>query len=86
MKNLVYSAYAKKPLKINVNFSVFANILTIAGCILLASKFFIIGYILMLLGSILWYNIAYSLKNNSLQFLNGFYILINLFGLFNNYF
>ena len=86
MKNLVYSAYAKKPLKINVNFSVLANILTISGCIFLASKFFIIGYILMLLGSILWYNIAYSLKNNSLQFLNGFYILINLFGLFNNYF
>ena len=85
MKSLVFSAYQKKVTILNqkkvtiINYKIIANIITILGCILLASKFAVLGYSLMFTGSILWYNMT----TKELRFLNGFYMAINLYGLLN---
>lgn len=84
MKSMVYSAYAKKAgFDVSKYFTIgwLANLCTMAGAALLAGKFFVIAYLLMLTGAFLWYNIV---SDNELKFLNGFYIICNIFGLFSN--
>lgn len=53
--------------------------LQILGAFILACKFALIGYILMLLGSILWYNLT---DDSELKILQGIFMSINLLGFF----
>ena len=53
------------------------------GSFAVATKIFLLGYILFTVGSFSWLTVAYNRRDKSLVVLNGVFFIANLIGLYN---
>lgn len=56
---------------------------SIVGSFVVASKIFVLGYCLFMLGSVTWLYVGFRMRDSALCVLNGTFLCANLLGLYN---
>ncbi len=59
-----------------------STILSIIGAFLVANRFYLIGYICFILGSLGWGYIGLKSKDNALLTMQGIFLMANIMGLY----